>query len=429
MIKINDIILIYKENPIMTSILTTLLEEFHEKLEEVKKGTQRQAAFAVAENLVKVAIGMRRSGKTYFSLQKVLELLHKNVPIESILYINFEDDRLLPMDYKALGKLIDSFYTLYPENHSRVSYLFLDEVQNIPDWALVIRRLFDSKKVQIYLTGSSAKLLSKEISTTLRGRSIETEIWPYSFSEFLETHKITPPKRPLGKKSFDEMRKELLTYLQIGGFPGVQFLSPAERLQTLQGYVETVILRDIVERHNVSNVQLLRYLINTMIKNVAAPFSINKFYNDMKSQGHKVGKDTLYNYLSYVEDTFLLFAVPHFTESIREMQTTPKKIYVIDNGLLRANTLSLQNSYGKEFENLIYLDLRRQGKEVFYYKTKSGYEVDFVVISKQEAPKLLQVAWEFDDKETREREERALKEAEQELGIKGEILDLQTYLS
>ncbi|MBS0655500.1 MAG: ATP-binding protein [Verrucomicrobia bacterium] len=413
----------------MVNLLPTLLEEFYEKLEEVKRGTARRAAFYNAPNLVKVAIGMRRAGKTYFTLQKVLELLQNNVPLESILYINFEDDRLLPMDHKAMGKLIDDFFTLFPENHTRLCYLFLDEVQNIADWALVIRRFFDSKKVQIYLTGSSAKLLSKEIATSLRGRSIETEIWPFSFQEFLETHKQPLPKKPFGKKTFDELRKQFLSYLQIGGFPAVQFLSAPERLETLQGYVETVILRDIIERHNVTNVALLRYLIASLIKNAAAPFSIHKFYNDCKSQGFKVGKDTLYTYVQYIEDAYLLFAVPHFSESAREIQTNPKKIYVIDSGLFRANTFIAADSYGKEFENLIYLDLRRQGKNVYYYKTKNGHEVDFVITSKQESPRLLQVAWDLDDKETRFREERALQEAQQELGIKGEILDLQTYLS
>lgn len=412
----------------MPAILPTLLEEFHEKLTEAKDSTLRHTSFPEAKNLIKVAIGMRRAGKTYFALQKVLDLLQKKIPLDSILYINFEDDRLLPMDHKAMGKLIDDFYTLFPENHTRECYLFLDEVQNIPDWALVVRRFFDSKKVQIYLTGSSAKLLSKEISTSLRGRSLETEIWPFSFPEYLQAHSITTPKLPFGKKSLDEMRKHLLSYLQIGGFPAVQFLSPSDHLQALQGYVETVIFRDIIERHKVTNLALLRYMITTLMKNIAAPFSINKFYKDIKSQGFKVAKDTLYNYLSYVEDAYLLFAIPHFTESIREMQTTPKKVYAVDSGLLIANTFNLSDNYGKLFENLIYLDLRRQGREIFYYKTKNGFEVDFIATRKDAKPKLIQVAWNLDDPDTRLREERALKDAEQELGIKGKILDFATYL-
>ncbi len=412
----------------MTSILPTLIEEFKEKLVEVKKSILRQAKFPDAENQIKVAIGMRRVGKTYFSLQKVLALLENGIPIESILYINFEDDRLLPMDHKTMGNLLDAFYTLFPENHSRICYLFLDEVQNVPDWALVIRRYFDSKRVQLYLTGSSAKLLSSEIATSLRGRALETEIWPFSFSEYLAAHKYLPPQKPFGKKSEDELRKQLFDYLKIGGFPAVQFLSAPDRIQTLQGYVEGVIFRDIVERHKVTNLPLLRYMINSLMKNIGAPFSVNKFYKDIQSQGFKTAKDTLYNYLNYVEEAYLIFTVPHFTESIREAQTTPKKIYTIDSGFFLAAAFNLSANYGKRFENLVYLDLRRQGKNIFYYKTKGGYEVDFVTISKTNSVELLQVVWEIDDPLTLQREQRALNEAEQELGIKGRIVDLPSYL-
>lgn len=413
----------------MTTILPTLIEEFHEKLVDVKKSIPRMAAFAQADNLIKVAIGMRRAGKTYFALQKVLELIPNNIPLESILYINFEDDRLLPMDHKEMGRLIEAFYTLFPENHSRICYLFFDEVQNVSDWALVIRRFFDSKKVQIYLTGSSAKLLSKEIATSLRGRSIETEIWPYSFSEFLLAHQIALPKTPFGKKTEDLLKKHLLSYFHLGGFPAVQHLSPAVHMETLQGYVETVILRDIIERHNVSHIALLRYLINFLLKNVGTLFSINRFYKDIKSQGFKVGKDTLYNYLTYLEEAYLLFALPHFTESVRERQTTSKKIYAIDTGLLIANSFNFSSNFGKLFENLVYLDLRRQGYELFYYRTQDGYEIDFVAKSKKGALHLIQAVWDQEDSETRDREERALYEAERELGIKGKIIDATTYLT
>jgi predicted AAA+ superfamily ATPase len=269
----------------MPTILPTLLEEFNDKIQEAKKSIPRQASFSDVENLIKVATSMRRVGKTYTIFQKILGLLDKKVPLESIRYLNFEDNRLLPMDYKNMGKLIDDFYTLFPENHSRECHIFLDEVQNIPDWAVLVRRFFDSKKVPLYLTGSSAKLLSKEIATALRGRAIEIEIWPYSFAEFMSAHSIVKPKKPFGKKTLNELRKPLLSYLDTGGFPAVQFLLPAERQQVLQGYVETVSFRDIIERHKISNISLLRYTTKRLMKNIAGPFSINKFHNDITSQG------------------------------------------------------------------------------------------------------------------------------------------------
>lgn len=174
---------------------------------------------------------------------------------------------------------------------------------------------------------------------------------------------------------------------------------------------------------------LLKYFIQFLLKNIAAPFSINKFFNDIKSQGYKVGRDTLYAYLGHLEDAFLIFSVPIFSESLRRVQTTPKKIYAIDNGLVGANAFNLSANWGKFFENQVYLDLRRQGKDIFYYQTADGYEIDFVTRDNQGKLELIQVAWEVDDPQTLKREERALRQAEKELGIPGRIIDLKSYLS
>jgi len=332
------------------------------------------------------------------------------------------------MNAKMMGELLDAFYSLYPENHQRRCYLFLDEVQNVTDWHLVVRRFFDSKNVQLYLTGSSAKLLSKEIHTRLRGRSLSLEVWPYSFQEYLVTHKIPPQKRPFGQASLDMMQKHLLDYFSKGGFPAVQTMPDNERIETLQGYVDTVILRDITERHQIANIPLLRYLVTSLLKNAATIFSVHKFYNDIKSQGYKVGKDTIHLYLSYIQDAFLVFTISSYSESERLKQNKPKKIYAIDNGLINAVSLSSHNTYGKLFENLIYLDLRRQNKKVYFYNTMDGYEVDFLTIDKKGHRELIQVTWDMVDKITMEREKRALAQAEKELKIKGSIVTPRDYL-
>jgi len=412
----------------MQDILQTLQEEFRAALALTASSTPRHYSFPEAKNVIKVAVGMRRSGKTYFLFQTIRTLLAENLPIDHVLYINFEDDRILPLDHKAMGQMIDSWYTLYPDNHNHCCYLFLDEVQNVEGWPLVLRRLLDTKNIQIYVTGSSAKLLSKEIATSLRGRSLAIEILPYSYPEYLHTHHLELPSKPFGKKMLDHQRSYLLDYFQMGGFPGVQSMSLNERLETLQNYVETVVFRDIVERHQVSNVALLKYFINFLLKNISSPFSINKFYNDIKSQGHKVGKDTLHSYLAYLEDAFLIFTVPIFTESLRRTQTTPKKIYAIDNGLIGANTFNLSPNMGKFLENQVYLDLRRQKKKIFYYLTSDGYEIDFVTQDDQGKHEIIQVAWETDDPLTLKREERALRQAENELGFPGKLIDWKTYL-
>lgn len=405
----------------MQEILSTLQEEFRANIVVAKQSTHRNYQFPEAKNVIKVAIGMRRSGKTYFLFQTIQQFLENGVPVHRILYINFEDDRILPMDHKAMGQMIDAWYTMHPDNHHHQCFLFLDEVQNVEGWALVLRRILDTKNIQIYVTGSSAKLLSKEIATSLRGRSLAIEIFPYSYSEFLDANRL--------KKGQDQHLKHLMNYFQIGGFPGIQSMAPNEQLETLQNYVETVIFRDVIERHQIGNVTLLKYFIHFLLKNISSPFSINKFYNDIKSQGHKAAKDTLYSYLSYLEDAFLVFSVPIFTESLRRMQTVPKKIYAIDNGLVVANTFNLSENLGKLFENLVYLDLRRQGKKIFYYRTDDGYEIDFITQDRQGKHEILQVVWDTSDPVTMERERRALTQAEKELGFSGKLIDSKNYLS
>lgn len=410
------------------TLLQTLQEEFRSALALTEKSVPRGYEFPEAKNIIKVAVGMRRSGKTYFLFQTIRKLLSEGVDLSRVLYINFEDHRILPMDHKAMGQMIDAWYTLYPNHHDHCCYLFLDEVQNVEGWPVVLRRLLDTKNIQIYVTGSSAKLLSKEIASSLRGRSLPIEILPYSYREFLTSHHRELPKVPLGKKTLDHQRSYLLDYFQKGGFPGVQFMPPNEHLETLQNYVETVIFRDVVERHQIGNIALMKYFIGFLLKSVASPFSVSKFYNDIKSQGYKVGKDTLYSYLSYLEDAFLVFAVPIFTESLRHIQTTPKKIYAIDNGLVQANTFNLSENFGKLLENQVYLDLRRQGKKIFYYRTSDGYEVDFVTQDLHGNYELLQIVWEHEDQKTMDREIRALQQAEQEVGFKGRLIDWPTYL-
>ena len=412
----------------MEKILSILLAEFRENLPDTENSILRDLKFPEVPNMINIAIGIRRSGKTYLLYQKIRELVAKGISLDQVLFINFEDERLMPMNQHELGQLLDMFYTIYPENHERECYFFLDEIQNIDGWPLVIRRFYDSKKVKIFLTGSSAKLLSKEIATSLRGRSISTEVLPYSFLEYWKAQKIEKPKPPIGKKIQDQFYKHFKNYFSIGGFPAIQHLYENERRTILQGYIDTVVFRDIVERYKITNIPLIKYLIKSLINNVATLFSINKFYNDIKSQGYKVSKDAVYQYMEYIENSFLAFSIPIFSESIRKMQTNPKKIYIIDNGLVKANRLGISLQLGNLFENQVYLDLRRNNKKVRYYLTKDGYEVDFIVENFDGYLELIQVVWDISDKTTLDREKRALLQAEKELGIKGRIITPQEYI-
>lgn len=409
-------------------LILTLQEELNDIIKATQNCVIRQQSFPKAPDLIKVAIGMRRSGKSYFLYQSIRELLAKKIPRECILYINFEDERLIPLTQQIMGQLIDAFFALYPENYDRTCYLFLDEVQNVEGWPLVVRRFHDKKNIQIFITGSSSKLLSKEIATELRGRTLSTEIFPYSFLEYQQAHHLPILTKPFGKKSLDISRKQLLEYFTQGGFPGVQGLTLMDRREVLQNYVETVVMRDIIERHNINNIALIRYLINSLIKNFSSPYSIHKFYQDIKSQGYQVGKETLYNYLQYIEDAYLLFTVPVYSESIRRTHGAPKKIYVVDNGLVNANLFSTSEKLGQLFENQIHLDLRRRGDTIHYFRTSEDYEVDFLSRKKNGELLLLQVTWDKNNPQTLLREERALSAAEKETGLKGRLIDLEMYI-
>lgn len=409
-------------------VLQILLGEFRDKVRSLKTIVSRDAQFPHAPNKIKVAIGMRRSGKTYFLYQQILSMMESGVDITAILYLNFEDDRLLPLNEKKLAGLVDAFYSLYPENHDRKCFFFFDEIQNVHHWPIVIRRLNDTKNAEIFLTGSSAKLLSKEIATSLRGRSLAVEIWPYSFSEFLRAKQTVIDRSLYDKRTQDKLLHVFHSYLTEGGFPEIVPFAPDVRQQTLQEYLDVVILRDIVERHAISRPSIIKYLILTLMHNVSKPFTVNKFYNDAKSQGYRIGKDVLYEYMDHIEDAYLAFPVPIYDKSVRKIQTNPKKIYAVDPGLARSLTLEYENELGRLFENIVFLDLKRLGAYLSYYSTSEGYEIDFLAQFPRGRKKLFQVVWDMQDSKTEARESRALEAAMKELQIDGEIVTLDSFL-
>lgn len=413
----------------MAELIQTLHDELQGQVAQGAASNPREIKLNELPDKISVAIGMRRTGKTTLLLQKLAALIESGISLEQILYVDFEDDRLLPMDGQGLAELLDSFYALYPENHSRPCFLFLDEIQNVDNWALVIRRFYNTKDVRIYLSGSSAKLLSKEIATSLRGRSVTTEVWPYSFREYLTVTGY--PQTPLkaSKQHEDQLRHALMTYLKIGGFPGMQNLDNTLRTQQLREYVDIVTFRDLIERHQLSNPSLIRYMVLYLLRNAATNFSVNKFYNDLKSLGYKATKAHLYDYLEHIEDAYLSFTVPLYAESIRKVNANPKKIYTIDPGIHHTVSVQGLDSLGRLFEGLIYLDLRRRGDEITYYKTQKGFEVDFFTRRLDGQQRLYQVALSLDDLNVLQREQRALQAAEEELGVQGEIITLESYLN
>jgi predicted AAA+ superfamily ATPase len=411
----------------MTELLNLIREELLIKINKLSNIVPRNVHIPDMPNKIKVVIGMRRTGKTYYLLNKINQLLKSGIPYSQIIYINLEDDRLQPMNAKQLAALIDEFYALYPDNHRQHCYLFFDEIQTVEDWPKYIRRLQDTKEIDIYLTGSSAKLLSKEIATELRGRSVAFEMWPFSFSEYLFSQSIQY-LAPKNKIDLDKYTLLLQNYLLTGGFPEITVYPFMEKNKVLQDYVDVVIYRDIIERYKITNLDLIKYMIKYLVKNAATNISLNKLYNDLKSQGYTIGRTTVYDYLNYISDAYLAFLVPLYSDSIRKTQSNPRKVYTIDTGLTKAYSLSNTMNIGHLFENMIYLDLRRRGDEIYFYHTHEKYEIDFFTRSIDGTLHLYQVAWDISQPETLEREQRALTSAEKELGIKGQLITPATYL-
>jgi hypothetical protein len=401
----------------MDALLEQLIADFHERT--LPALTERDAHLPALPGKIDAVIGMRRTGKTWFLFQIMQRYLAEGVPREAMLYLNFDDERLLPMQASDLAGITDAYFRIYPQHRERRCYLFFDEVQNIVGWEAWLRRLVDNEQVQIAVTGSSAKLLSQEIATALRGRSLSTEMFPFSFREALACEGIILPagKRP-GARQRSLLENRLRSYLLRGGFPEVQAVAEPYRLRILQEYVDVVILRDIVERHQLGNVLPLRQLIRHLLAAPATLFSINKFYNDLRSQGIACGKNTLHEYFAYLQDSYLIYPVSIYSRSERARRVNPRKVYVIDTGLANAFLHQPQSDWGRLLENFVFMALRRQGHAIHYYRTDDGLEVDFLAVAVDGERTLIQVALELTDSNTRERELRALTTAMRETGIR-----------
>jgi len=405
----------------METVFDQLISDFHER--DLPSFTHRDIEVPWLGGKIDTIVGMRRSGKTWLLYQLISDLMSKGMPKETLLYMNFEDDRLQPMKGADLQRLVEVYFRRYPQNRERRCSLFFDEIQAVPGWERFIRRLLDTENVHICLTGSSAKFLSREIATTLRGRSISTEVFPFTFKEALRHVQIEETVSPQpGAKQRSLLENRFRAYLLEGGFPEVQGLEARHRVRILQEYLDVVILRDLIERHRITNVMPVRYLIRHLLNAPATSFSVNKFYNHLKSQGIPCGKNTLHEYLEYLADAYLVFPISVHTRSARARMVNPRKVYAIDTGLVQAYTRNVQPDWGHLLENFVFLELRRRGGLSEYYRTSSGREVDFFVTTLEGHTSLVQVALDITGAETRKREVRALSEAMEECGIREGLL-------
>ncbi|MEI6515358.1 MAG: ATP-binding protein [bacterium] len=360
-------------------------------------------------DMVSVLVGMRRTGKTWLCFQKMCDLVEQGTSRDRILYLNFEDDRLTGLSAEQLQWLTEFYYARNPANREKECHFFFDEIQNVPGWEKFVRRLLDSENVRITITGSSAKLLSKEIATCLRGRALTTEVFPLDFPEFGRFHDLSMPSGGnFGAVTRSRVMQAMDSYLLGGGFPAVQDMAPEMRHEVLQNYVDVVLLRDIIERHHVTNVPVLRALARHLLQNPATGFSVTRFYGQLKAEGMACTRDTLHLLLGYLEDAYLVFPVELYARSAQRRRVNPRKVYLADTGLQSAFSVGQTPDRGARLENLVFLALRSKGFPVSYGLTESGHEVDFIY-TQGGRPHLVQACWSMEQSQTREREIRALK--------------------
>ncbi len=365
-------------------------------------------------------IGMRRSGKTYRLFGEMRTLLDRGIPRSRILYLNLEDDRLGTADLQTLDRTLELFYRRDPAARTEGAWIFLDEVQVIPGWERFARRVLDTEAARLFITGSSARLLSTDVASAFRGRSVTAEVLPYGIREaaLAEGISVGPKRWPPGAALRSRLDAFIVDYMERGGFPAIRSLHPFDRVQILQEYVDLVILRDVAERYRAANVPVLRELVAALVAANTNGFSVSRLHGALTSQGWKVGKSTLLAYLSHLVDAFLFFPVPLRSRSARQRAVNPRKVYAIDPGLAAAMYRAGAQNRGAQLENAVYLSLRRRygrlsESVIAWVKTSSGKEIDFALDDPVEGgpPKLVQVCETIDNETTRRREVEALTEA------------------
>jgi len=376
--------------------------DFWQKVAQEKGLRSRQLAGKIDTETQEIVdiVGPRRSGKS--SIMKII--MQKLKPAENCLYINFEDPYFIEQNNpQVIEELVETYKEYY---QARLDYLFFDEIQNITSWEKTVRKLRDSEQYKIFISGSSSKLLSGELASLLSGRHLSYQLLPLSFDEYLNFQGGVIE----GRKDIILKEKTLLKhfgdYLEWGGFPAVVL---ERKQELLKQYYLDMIQRDIVKRYEIREKAVLEKMGVYLFTNSAKITSVSAIKN-LYGISHELAS----NYLEYFKDAFLVCEVPQFSYSIKTQQKALKKIYAIDTGLANAVSFRFSQDKGRILETAVFLALRQQGREIYYYKTKTGKEVDFFIKDAANHIQLIQVAWEIEDAKTKQREVDRLAEAMKE---------------
>ena len=376
--------------------LKTIITNFHTK--NLKKSYERNIKLPINTEIIISVIGVRRSGKTYMLYETIKKLLKNKIPKQNIIYINFEDERI-KLKQNEFDFILQAYQELYPKINLEDCYFFFDEIQNTTGWEKFIRRIFDTISTNIFITGSNSKLLSTDIATELRGRTITYTVYPLSFKEFLNFNNIST--NFYGTEQKNKILLYSKKFLHFGGFPELINLQEDLKIKKLQDYFNSIIYKDLIERYEISNPTILKFFIKKIFANVTKPLSVNKVYNELKSLGYKISNNVLYEYLEYIKATFTAVLINKFSFSQIKQEKSEKKAYAIDTGFLTAIDYSFSQDYGKLFENMLAMEILKANKEIMFFKAQK--ECDFIVKDKKKITPL-QVSYSIENEDTKQRE-------------------------
>lgn len=353
-------------------------------------------------------VGPRRSGKS-----SILKLIIRNLKMkDDFLYINFEDPFFITHNNPhVIEELVDVFREYFSPD---LRYLFFDEIQEINHWEKAVRKLRDGGDFKIFITGSSSKLLSGEISSLITGRHLSYKIHPLSFSEFLDFKKIKPENKKDIVLQEKMLQREFAKYMETGGFPAV-VLGGNQAL--LKNYFYDILQKDIINRYDIREKDELEKMAVFLLSNSGKIVTVESL-----KKAHNLSFETVSAYLEYFKESFLIFELIQFSYSLKKQSKTLKKVYAVDSGLAGSVSFRFSEDKGRILETIVYLELRRAWNEIYYYKNKDGSEVDFLVREKNTSKELIQVCWELNDEKTKKREVESLVKAMDELKLKTGII-------
>lgn len=363
-------------------------------------------------NEVLVIKGIRRSGKSTLMINSIKNLLVSGVDIKNILFVNLEDPRFINNLSTELLQEIKDVYLEYLDPNEQ-PYIFLDEIQNIPNWEKWVNKEYELKLSKVIISGSNSSMLSSEIASSLSGRYLQIDVYPLSFKEYLQFESIQiDNKLSLVEKKI-ELNREFEVYLKYGGFPKVLDYDIAEKKDLLITYKDSILLKDIVARYNLKEFKTLEEIAAFLLANSGISQSINKLKNNFH-----ISYDMANAYLEYLIKAYMLFEIPKFDYSLKKQNANDKKYYSVDLGLSNIMRVPNLQTRGDDLETVVLLELLRRGYKVYYYKTSNGLECDFIIEKENVITELIQVTSSLKDEKTKKRELRVFSKTIEDLQLK-----------